>query len=121
MLKSLQLSVGDYLSIFDGRDLQSKQIQKLDRNFNDKKLTISSSGNNMLVQFLTDDEYVQRGFKASFHYIPIDPNCANWLNMTAQILKSPEYPTVDCSWVISASSIGSTIVIHFETFEVRCI
>ena len=82
-------------------------------------MTISSSGKDMLVQFLTDDEDVDRGFKAYFHYIPNDPNCANWLNMTAQLLKLPDYPTIDCSWVIIASSIVSTIIINFETFEVK--
>ena len=75
----------------------------------------------MLVQFLTDDYAVILGFRASFHYMPIEPNCANWLNMTAQLLKTPDYPTIDCSWVITASSTDSTIVINFESFEVKCI
>ena len=73
----------------------------------------------MLVQFSTDDDQVYLGFKAYFHYIPIEPNCANWLNMAAQLLKSPKYPTIDCSWVITAPTIDSTIIIHFETFEVK--
>ena len=101
--------------------MQSQQIQKLDKNFNHKKMTISSSGKDMLVQFLTDDEDVEKGFRVSFHYIPIEPNCANWLNMTAQLLKSPEYPTINCSWVITASSTGSNCTIYFETFKVKCI
>ena len=84
-------------------------------------MTISSSGKDMLVQFLTDNQEVFQGFRAYFHYMPIEPNCANWLNMTAQLLKSPDYPTIDCSWVITAPSTDSTIVIHFETFEVKCI
>ena len=75
----------------------------------------------MLVQFLTDDIAVQRGFLAYFHYIPIEPNCVNWLNMTAQVLKSPDYPIIDCSWVITAPSRGSNCTIHFETFKVKCI
>ena len=119
--KSFQLWYGDYLSFFDGRDLESQQIQKLDKNFNYKKITISSSGKDMLVQFLTDDDSVWQGFKAYFHYIPIEPNCANWLNMAAQLLKSPKYPTIDCSWVITAPTIDSTIIIHFETFKVKCL
>ena len=82
-------------------------------------MTISSSGNHMLVQLLTDDENVQRGFRAYFHYMPIESNCANWLNMTAQLLKSPEYPKIDCSWVLTAPTIDSTIIIHFEIFEVK--
>ena len=84
-------------------------------------MTISSTGKDMLIQFLTDDSYVSPGFRAYFHYIPIEPNCANWLNMTAQVLKSPDYPTIDCSIVITAPSTDSTIVIHFEMFEVKYI
>ena len=75
----------------------------------------------MMVQFLTDNVDVQIGFIAHFHYIPIEPNCTNWLNMTAKLLKSPESPTIDCRWVITASSIDSTIVIDFDSFEVNWI
>ena len=74
----------------------------------------------MLVQFLTDDQIVRDGFRAKFHYIPIEPNCANWLNLTAQLLKSSDNPTINCSWVITAPLINDDIVIHFETFEVTC-
>ena len=73
----------------------------------------------MLVQFFTDNDSVSHGFRAFFHYIPIKPNCANWLNMTAQLLKSPDYPTINCNWVVTAPLIDSTIAIHFETFEVN--
>ena len=112
---------GDSLSFFDGRDLQSQQIKKLDKNSNSKKSTISSSGKYMLVQFLTNDQLVLEGFKALFHYVSIEPNCVTWLNLHAQILESKDYPTINCSWVITAPSIDSTISIHFETFEVNCI
>ena len=73
----------------------------------------------MLVQFLTDKEIVFEGFSAYFHYIPIEPNCEKWLNMKAQILKSPDYPTIDCSWIITAPSRVSFIDIYFETIEVN--
>ena len=75
----------------------------------------------MLIQFLTNDAYVSAGFRAYFHYIPIEPNCANWLNMTAQVLKSPDYPTIDCSMVITGPSPDSTVIIDFEMFEVKFI
>ena len=116
----MQLRYGDYLSLYDGRVLQSQQIHRFDKNSNYDKRTISSSGKDMLVQFLTDDESVLEGFRAYFHYIPIDSNCANWLNMTAQLLKSPDYPTIHCSWVITAPTLDSAVIIHFETFEVKC-
>ena len=73
----------------------------------------------MLVQFVTDDQFVSDGFRGNFHYIPIQPNCANWLNLTAQLLTSPDYPKINCSWVITAPLINNHIVIHFETFEVK--
>ena len=82
-------------------------------------MTISSTGKDMLVQFLTDDFAVLWGFRGFFHYVPIELNCASWLNMTAQYLKSPDYPTIVCSWVITAPTKDSTIIINFETFEVN--
>ena len=81
-------------------------------------ISISSSGPHMLVQFVTDHEYNADGFSAKIHYTPINLNCKDWLNITSQILTSPEYPTMDCSWVISAS-MGSIISIYFHTFEVK--
>ena len=117
--QSLQVNDGDYISFFDGRDLQSHNIQKLDKADNFKKLTISSSSKDMLIQFKTDNSMTFEGFKASFHYVPIEPNCINWLNLPAQRLESPENPKINCSWIITAPSIRSTIAIHFETFEVK--
>ena len=66
----------------------------------------------MLIQFVTDNELVAKGFRASFHYVPIEQNCP-------QLLKSPDTPTIDCSWVITAPSTDSSITINFETFEVK--
>ena len=126
----MQLNFGDYLSIFNGRDLQSQQIQKLGKDFNKKlqtlmagsinyRKTISSPGKYMLVQFSTDALSTYEGFRANIFHIPIESNCANWLNKTVQFLKSPDYPTINCNWVVTAPLIDSTIAIHFETFEVN--
>ena len=110
--------MGDYLIIHDGEDLKSSQLQKLDYNFNDQKKTISGTGKYMTIQFITDDESVRRGFRTYFHRIPIDPYCSEWLNTTSLILASPEYPNMDCTWIITAS-IGSTMSINFQIFEVK--
>ena len=72
----------------------------------------------MLVQFVTDHESNWAGFSAKIHYTPINPICKDWLNITSGYLTSPEYPTQECSWVITAS-MGSTISIQFDTFEVK--
>ena len=110
--------MGDYLSVYDGKDLQATQILQLDLNFNDKRKTVSTSGNQMMIQFLTDDQYISLGFKSYFHYTLIDPTCSEWMDMTMQHLMPPSYPSIDCSWVIS-SSLGNTIAIQFYTFEVH--
>ena len=110
--------MGDYLAIYDGEDLKFAQLQKLDYNFNDQTKTISGTGKYMTIQFITDDDTVEKGFRAYFNRIPIDTKCAEWLNTTALILASPDYPTIDCIRIITAS-IGSTISIKFQIFEVK--
>ena len=115
--------------IHDGKDLKSTQLQKLDYNYiktrfiynpdlyNQRK-TISGTGNHMTIQFITNDYSVQRGFRTYFNRIPIDSNCSKWLNTTSLFLASPEYPKTDCTWIITAS-IGSTMSINFQKFEVK--
>ena len=75
----------------------------------------------MMVQFVTDHEmlgYGGYGFSAKIHFTPINPICKDWLNITSGFLTSPNYPTIDCSLVITAS-MSSTISIQFHTFEVK--
>ena len=72
----------------------------------------------MLVQFVTDDTSTWTGFSAKIHYIPINTICEDWLDIDSRLLNSPEYPTQDCSWVITVS-ISSTISIQFHIFEVK--
>ena len=72
----------------------------------------------MLVQFVTDHEHTSLGFSANIYHTSINIICKDWLNITSGYLTSPEYPTQECSWVITAS-MGSTISIQFDTFEVK--
>ena len=72
----------------------------------------------MMVQFVTDHELTNYGFLAKIHHTPIHPICKDWLNITTGFLTSPNNPTMDCSWVITASS-NSTILIQFQVFEVK--
>ena len=80
--------------------------------------TISSTGSHMLVNFVTDNDISHNGFSAKIHHITINPICKDWLNTTTRFLASPDYPTMDCSWVITAS-MGSTISIQFQEVEVK--
>ena len=118
--------MGDDLTIYDGPNLQSPSISKLD---NRNKLpgdhliygatkSFSSSGNSMLVHFVTDNFDTFNGFSAKIFKIPIKPICKDWLNITSGFLTSQDHQTMNCSWVITAS-VGSTILIQFHLFEVK--
>ena len=67
----------------------------------------------MVVQFVTDQAWTVYGFLAKIHQVPINPTCRDQLNIASGILESQAYPTMDCSWVITAP-IGSTISIQFQ-------
>ena len=112
------LGDSDYLSIHDGPDLQSLPISKWDFNFHGHQKSFSSSGSHMLIQFVTDHEGTWPGFSAKYYHSPINPICKDWLNINTGFLTSPNHPTMDCSWVITASK-GSTILIQFQVFEVK--
>ena len=83
-----------------------------------KTKSISSTGSYMLVQFVTGHDFTSWGFSAKIHHTPINPFCKDWLNITSGYLTSPDYPTIDCIWVIT-ESMSSTISIHFHNFEVK--
>ena len=104
--------------MYDGPDMQSAPISKLDMNFIGKTQSISCTGTYMLVQFVTDHQWSGYGFSTKIHHTPIDPICKDWLNIATGFINSPDYPTLDCSWVIIAS-LGSTISIQFQVFEVK--
>ena len=104
--------------VYDGPDLQSRLISKFDTNFNGNTKSISCTGNNMLVQFMTDHMHTWFGFSAKIHHQPINPICMVWMNITSGFLNSPNHSTRNCSWVITAS-LGSTISIQFQVFEVK--
>ena len=72
----------------------------------------------MLVQFVTDHEYSLLGFLAESHHTPINPICKDWLNKITGFLTSPDYPTMNCSWVIT-TCMTCTISIQFQVFEVN--
>ena len=72
----------------------------------------------MWIKFNSDGLISADGFSINFYYTPIDTICKDWLNMTSGYLTSPDFPTIDCNWVITAS-MGSTIIIQFQMLEVH--
>ena len=95
-----------------------------------QKKIISSSNNNMLVEFRSDIEDLyygfpvgEFGFSASIHYPPIENKlCEKGLNITLKTIQSPNYPhlydsNLLCKWLIYVPH-GSHITLKFTQFEV---
>ena len=108
----------DYLSVYDGPNLNSRQLSRLTDWIWACCVSIASKSNKMLVNFVTNKEWTDEGFRAKFSYIPIDDLCNLWFDASSGFLTSPEFPTTNCSWVITSSSMTTTISMHFEKFEV---
>ena len=139
---------GDYIRIFDIYDDENSiVIDSLTgpdfgplgsgySSWNWNKKTISSSGNNILVEFRSDDlvsgahgGYILNaglafGFSASINYSPLpSKECEKVLNITMKIIQSPNYPdsynnNLSCKWLISVPH-GSHITLTFLQFDVR--
>ena len=88
-----------------------------------QKKIISSTSNNMLVEFRSNEVVEWNGFSASIHYSPL-PNkeCEKGLDMTMKTIQSPNYPdsydnNLDCKWLISVPH-GSHITLKFLLLDV---
>ena len=126
---------GDYITIYDVTDYGNIVIASLTNTYFGpqsyhpqgrwQKKIISSTSNNMLVEF-RGDEYFHRheiGFSTSIHYSPL-PNeqCEKGLDMTIKTIQSPNYPdsydnNLSCKWLISVPH-GSHITLKFLQFDV---
>ena len=126
---------GDYITIYDidndgnyvlisnltGPDVGPKS-QMAYSNW-DKKV-ISSSSNQMVVEFKSDDTLEYSGFHVSIDYFPMpSQDCATWLDMNDKTIKSPNYPNlydnnILCKWLITVQH-GFHIALDFQEFDVR--
>ena len=89
----------------------------------DKKI-ISTSTNDLNIEFRSDDIWRNKGFSANIFFTPI-PNkeCESWLDMDKNIFKSPNYPqtyhiSMKCSWLITADH-DYHITLDFTELYVR--
>ena len=89
-----------------------------------QKKIISSSSNNMLVEFRSDNVIEEIGFSSSIYYSPLpSKECEKGLDMTMKTIQSPNHPdmydnNLACKWLISVSH-GSHITLEFLQFNVR--
>ena len=109
---------GDYISIkdidHDGNEFLVAYLTGSDTGPKNKsifsnwrKKIISSSRNQMNIEFISDDYMEYKGFSANIYFTPIpNKDCESWLDMNKKTFKSPNYPqthdySIKCSWLIT--------------------
>ena len=128
---------GDYITIYDIQsDGKPKLISNLtgsdngpavmekDPEYQWWKKIISSSRNNMIVEFNSDYNMEMSGFSAIIKYVKMPSNeCESWLDMDKRTIKSPNYPNTYrnnmlCKWLIIVEN-GFYLTLEFSDFDVR--
>ena len=133
---------GDYIKIYDinddaksvviaslsGTDIGPVSVEKPYHRGHWRKKIISSSINNMIVEFRSDDQsqYYGEGigFSLSIHFSPLPgQECEKGLDLTTKTIQSPNYPdlydhNLSCKWLISVPH-GYHITLKFLHFDVR--
>ena len=85
--------------------------------------SISSSSNNMVVEFRSDRGLQLMGFSATIHFTLLkNNNCETWMNMNIKIIQSPNYPNlygndIFCNHLITVQP-NFHITLEFLEFDV---
>ena len=77
--------------------------------------SISSSGKSIFIEFKKQYALAVE-FVASIKYSKINHDCQSWLDQN--ILKSPNNPNINCSWIITRK-FGAFITLDFNFIEVK--
>ena len=126
---------GDFITIYDiDLDGNTKLISRLSgpdagpksqySYSNWEKKIISSSSNEMIIEFKSDDILESTGFSLSIQFTPFQNDmCQSCLDIKQKILKSPNYPksygnNVTCYWIITAQH-GYHITLELQDFNVK--
>ncbi|XP_075044351.1 embryonic protein UVS.2-like isoform X2 [Mixophyes fleayi] len=108
----------DYLRIYDGSSRSAPVL--LDRACGAGQLPpVISSGNTMLLEFISDNGTEATGFTASYSTV----TCGATLTSTMGNISSPNYPSnyppsTDCAWVITAPT-GFVVSLNMTDFDVE--
>ncbi|XP_069552334.1 suppressor of tumorigenicity 14 protein homolog [Brachyistius frenatus] len=117
----------DFVSIYDSLSPDDSQAitEKCGQRPPSNPLEVVSSGNIMLINFITDSHVQRPGFEAHYRAIPmIDVRrCGGVLTEQAGIFTSPLHPSfyppaVDCNWTIQVPA-GNQVRVKFNMFRMK--
>ena len=67
----------------------------------------------MMIHFTTDCCFTGDGWLAYYEYVPFDQQCTDWFDIATFSITSPDFPVIDCSWVILAPQLSRITVSGF--------
>ena len=91
--------------------------------YNWEEKVISTSSNNMVIEFKSDGELEYTGFSAIINFTLLqNKKCESWMDMNNQILQSPNYPNsygndIFCNHLITVQP-NFHITLDFLEFDV---
>ncbi|XP_028325946.1 suppressor of tumorigenicity 14 protein homolog isoform X2 [Gouania willdenowi] len=116
----------DFVSIYDSLSPDESQAitEKCGQRRPSNPLQVVSSGNIMLISFITDTDVHKPGFEAEYKALPKAEviKCGGTLTNNAGIIKSPLHPgfyppAVDCKWTIKVPD-GKMVRVKFNMFRI---
>ncbi|XP_078540690.1 embryonic protein UVS.2-like [Lissotriton helveticus] len=117
-LQSSPNCMSDYLTIYDGNNKTAPVL--LSKACGTGQLQpFTSSGNEMLLEFVTDGSITASGFKASYSNV----KCGGTFTSSAGTVSSPDYPknypvNMDCGFYLTAPA-GYKVSLTFTSFAVE--
>ena len=103
--------------IYDGKNGTSPISKSLTGNLTPiLTYPIVSTGNNIYIEFMSDNDGDRKGFNASISTMKKDPICQLSLDYLNLKLKSPNF-NKECNWLITAQT-GQHVILKFSTLDV---
>lgn len=117
----------DFVSIYDSLSPDDSQAitEKCGQRPPSNPLEVTSSGNIMLINLITDSTIQRPGFEAVYTAIPLSEvkSCGGVLSNNEGVITTPLHPgfyppAVDCRWTIKVSA-GQKVRIKFTLFRMK--
>ncbi|XP_022617673.1 suppressor of tumorigenicity 14 protein homolog [Seriola dumerili] len=117
----------DFVSIFDSLSPDDSQAitEKCGQRPPSNPLEVVSSGNIMLINFITDTDIQRPGFDAEYKAIPKSKvkTCGGALSASTGVFTSPLHPSfyppaMDCKWTIKVPA-GKKVRVKFTMFRMK--
>uniref|UniRef100_A0A3B3ZLF5 Uncharacterized protein n=1 Tax=Periophthalmus magnuspinnatus TaxID=409849 RepID=A0A3B3ZLF5_9GOBI len=117
----------DFVSIYDSLSPDDSQTitEKCGQRPPTNPLEVVSSGNIMLINFITDGDIQKPGFKAVYKALPKASvqRCGGVLTDSKGVIASPQHPSfyppaTDCKWTIKVPS-GQKVRLKFTMFRMK--